>query len=101
MDVFSGVLSGSAFAVRGKVQTMFPTDRQGHVVGPYDPTKKSDVGHFIMAIKPDLFLPLDEFKARMQYLYDRVVGSQRMNGVDRVYFPGEIEIEQTRVSVPR
>jgi LDH2 family malate/lactate/ureidoglycolate dehydrogenase len=77
MDVFSGVLTGSAFA--------------GHVTGPYDPSKPADVGHFLVAIKPDLFMSLDEFRERMQYLYDRVVGSDRMEGVDRIYFPGEIE----------
>ncbi|KAL8298083.1 hypothetical protein RB601_002744 [Gaeumannomyces tritici] len=77
MDVFSGVLSGSAFA--------------GHVTGPYDPSHPADVGHFIMAIKPDLFMSLDEFKSRMKYLYERVVGCEKMAGVDRIYFPGEIE----------
>jgi LDH2 family malate/lactate/ureidoglycolate dehydrogenase len=77
MDVFSGVLSGSAFA--------------GHVTNPYDPSKPADVGHFLIAIKPDLFMSLDDFKARMDYLYQRVVNSEKMAGVDRIYFPGEIE----------
>lgn len=77
MDVFSGVLSGSAFA--------------GHVTGPYDPSKPADVGHFLVAIKPDLFMSLDDFRERMQYLYERVVGSEKAAGVDRIYFPGEIE----------
>jgi len=77
MDVFSGVLSGSAFA--------------GHVTNPYDPSKEADVGHFLVAIKPDLFMDLKEFKERMQYLYDRVTGSEKMVGVERIYFPGEIE----------
>ncbi|KAJ0427080.1 Malate/L-lactate dehydrogenase [Aspergillus carlsbadensis] len=77
MDVFSGVLSGSAFA--------------GNVTGPYDPSKPADVGHFLMAIKPDLFVSLEEFKARMDYLYQRVVGSDKMAGVDHIYYPGEIE----------
>ncbi|PVH97075.1 Malate/L-lactate dehydrogenase [Periconia macrospinosa] len=54
MDVFSGVLSGSAFA--------------GHVTNP-----------------------IQEFKDRMDYLYNRVVGSDRMENVERIYFPGEIE----------
>jgi LDH2 family malate/lactate/ureidoglycolate dehydrogenase len=78
MDVFSGVLSGSAFA--------------GHVTNPYDPSQAADVGHFLVAIKPDLFVSSDEFRARMDYLYRRVVDSDRMAGVDRIYFPGEIEI---------
>ncbi|KAL4962538.1 Ldh family oxidoreductase [Aspergillus stella-maris] len=77
MDVFSGVFSGSAFA--------------GHVTGPYDPSKPADVGHFLLAIKPDLFVSLDDFKERMDYLYQRVVGSDKMGGVERVYYPGEIE----------
>ena len=83
MDVFSGVLSGSAFA--------------GHVTGPYDPSKPADVGHFIMAIKPDLFMSLDDFRDRMQYLYERTVGAEKAAGVDRIYFPGELEqIEQKK-----
>lgn len=77
MDVFSGVLSGSAFA--------------GHVTNPYDPSKPADVGHFLVAIKPDLFMSIEDFKERMDYLYQRVVRSDKMVGVDRIYFPGEIE----------
>ncbi|KAK5704831.1 hypothetical protein LTR97_001940 [Elasticomyces elasticus] len=77
MDVFSGVLSGSAFA--------------GHVTNPYDPSKPADVGHFLVAIKPDLFMSVEDFKERMDYLYKRVVGCEKMAGVDRIYFPGEIE----------
>lgn len=90
MDVFSGVLSGSAFA--------------GHVTNPYDPSKLADVGHFLVAIKPDLFMSLTEFKERMQYLYDRVVSSEKMAGVERIYFPGEIEQlmheERLRTGIP-
>lgn len=77
MDVFSGVLSGSAFA--------------GHVTGPYDFSKRADVGHFIIALKPDLFVSAAEFRERLEYLYQRVVGSEKMAGVDRIFFPGEIE----------
>lgn len=77
MDVFSGVFSGSAFA--------------GGVTGPYDMSKPGDVGHFIVALKPDLFMSLDEFKERMDVLYHRVVESDKMAGVERIYFPGEIE----------
>ncbi|KAF7718198.1 Malate/L-lactate dehydrogenase [Penicillium ucsense] len=78
MDVFSGVFSGAAFA--------------GHVTGPYDPSRPADVGHFLVAIKPDLFMTMREFEERMAYLYKRVVESEKMAGVDRIYFPGEIEI---------
>lgn len=90
MDVFSGVLSGSAFA--------------GNVAGPYDPSRPGDVGHFIVVLKPDLFMSTAEFRARMRYLYGRVVGSEKMEGVERIYFPGEIEIatreERLRSGIP-
>lgn len=83
MDVFSGVLSGAAYA--------------GGVTNPYDPSKVADVGHFVVAIKPDLFMGLEEFKARMDELYGRVVGCAKSDGVNRVFYPGEIEIlEETR-----
>lgn len=78
MDVFSGVFSGAAFA--------------GHVTNPYDPSRPADVGHFLVAIKPDLFMAMDEFKSRMEYLYRRVVDSEKRAGVDQIHFPGEIEI---------
>jgi LDH2 family malate/lactate/ureidoglycolate dehydrogenase len=56
---------------------------QGEVVGPYDPSRQSDVGHFIMAIKPDLFMPLSDFKERMSYLYNKVISSDRMGFCSR------------------
>jgi LDH2 family malate/lactate/ureidoglycolate dehydrogenase len=77
MDVFSGVLSGSAFA--------------GNVTNPYDPSSQANVDHFLVAIKPDLFFSLEEFRKRMEYLYERVVNSDRAVRVDFIYFPGEIE----------
>ncbi|KMU76900.1 ureidoglycolate dehydrogenase [Coccidioides immitis RMSCC 3703] len=41
----------------------------GHVINPHDPSEPADVGHFFVAIKPDLFMTLEEFKGRMDYLY--------------------------------
>lgn len=90
MDVFSGVLSGSAFA--------------GGVTNPYDPSKPANVGHFLVAIKPDLFMSLDDFRDRMDHLYQTVVGSDKAAGVERIYFPGEIEqeaqAERERLGIP-
>ena len=40
----------------------------------------------------------------MEYLYERVVGSDKMAGVERIYFPGEIEQlvheERLRTGIP-
>jgi LDH2 family malate/lactate/ureidoglycolate dehydrogenase len=84
MDVFSGVLSGSAFA--------------GGVAGPYDASQPANVGHFIVAIKPDLFMSMDGFRQRLQHLYHTVTTSQRRPDTDRIYFPGELEAIQAKVS---
>ncbi|KAI5779372.1 Malate/L-lactate dehydrogenase [Geopyxis carbonaria] len=81
MDVFSGVLTGSAFA--------------GDVVGPYDAARqaeRADVGHWMLVFKPEVFIPLDEFRERMRTLYERVVGGRRREGCERIWFPGEREL---------
>lgn len=41
--------------------------------------------------KPNMFISVGEFKDWMDYLYHRVVGCDKMEGVDRIYYPGEIE----------
>lgn len=74
---FSGVFSGSAFA--------------GHVTNPYKSSKPADIDDFLVAIKPDLIISVDDFNNWMDYLYQRVVGCEKMESVDRIYYPGEIE----------
>ncbi|KAK1920087.1 hypothetical protein P3342_002383 [Pyrenophora teres f. teres] len=36
-------------------------------------------------------MSLDAFRERMQVLYEKVVGAEKADGVERIYFPGEIE----------
>lgn len=36
-------------------------------------------------------MSLDEFRERMDFLYQRVVGSDKAAGVERIYYPGELE----------
>lgn len=40
-------------------------------------------------------MSIEGFKERMDYLYQRVAGCEKMDGVDRIYYPGEVE-ELTR-----
>lgn len=77
IDAFSGVLSGSAFA--------------GRLTNPYNFFKPADVGHFLVTLDLDLFMSIENFKKRMDYLYQRVIGSDRMPGSDRIDYPGEVE----------
>ena len=77
MDVFSGVMTGAAFA--------------GAVASPYDPSRPADVGHFVVVMKPDLFVSRAELQGRLNRLWKSVTESKAAEGVDRVWFPGERE----------
>jgi LDH2 family malate/lactate/ureidoglycolate dehydrogenase len=46
-------------------------------------------GYLIMAIKPDLMLPLDDFRRHMSEMLARVKATPRQPGVDEIRLPGE------------
>ena len=59
MDIMGGVISGAAFG--GDVRNQF-----------LDYDQPQNVGHFFMAMKPDLFVSKDEYLKRMDTLVQRV-----------------------------
>lgn len=75
LDVLAGVLTGARF---------------GGGLGP------PGSGQFFLAIKIDGFVPIDEFKARMDEVIDQIHHSRRAPGVERIYVPGEIEADSAR-----
>lgn len=79
-DILTGVLSGAHFG------SQLPNWQKPHT----DPT---DMGHFFTAWRIDAFLPLEEFKARMDEEIRLMREAPRADGVDRIYIPGEIEFE--------
>src|SRR3984885_14091927 len=91
MDVMGGVTSGAAFG--GNVRNHFEE---------YD--QPQNVGHFIMAMKPDLFIPRDEYLGRMDTLAQRVHANPTAEGFDEVIMPGErerrLEAKPRRTGVP-
>ena len=46
-------------------------------------------GYLIMAIKPDLLVPLDDFRRHMSEMLARVKATARQPGVDEIRLPGE------------
>lgn len=50
-------------------------------------------GIIIQVMRPDLMRPRDEFDADLELLYRKVTTAEKMSGVDRIYFPGEPELE--------
>ena len=78
MDLFGGVLAGAGHA--GGVGNQF---------SDYD--RPQDVGHFFMALKPDLFVSLEDYRARMDRLVTAVRAAPRAEGFDEILMPGERE----------
>jgi LDH2 family malate/lactate/ureidoglycolate dehydrogenase len=46
-------------------------------------------GYLVMAIKPDLMLPLDDFRRGMSAMLADVKATPRQPGVDEIRLPGE------------
>ncbi len=76
VEILAGVMSGATFA--GDVVDLF-TNQERPV----------DSGHFLMAFNPAVFMPAEEFAARMDELIDRFKALETAPGFDEVRFPGE------------
>jgi len=77
VDIFSGVLSGSAF-------------------GPYLYAKKDEpakVSHFFGAIKIDAFIEPSRFKSLMDEYINILKNSEKATGQNRIFIHGEKEFE--------
>ena len=83
MDVLCGVLTGANYG--GEVRSLY-----------FDFEAPQNVGHFFLAIKPDLFMPRAEYEARMDNMVERVKAQPRAAGVDEILMPGEPESRKKR-----
>jgi LDH2 family malate/lactate/ureidoglycolate dehydrogenase len=80
IEALCGVLTGAAFGP--------------HIVRLYDQGPAvQNLGHFFGALDVELFMPLAEFKARMDGFVQEVRSQPRQPGVDRIFLPGELEAE--------
>ena len=82
IDVFCAVLSGAAYA---------------NLVYPKTPDGKpmpANLGHFFGAWRVDAFRPVNEFKAAMDDLQQRLKNAPKAEGQDRIYIHGEKEYEK-------
>jgi LDH2 family malate/lactate/ureidoglycolate dehydrogenase len=91
MDILGGVISGAGFA--GGVADQYKV---------YD--RPQDVGHFFLAMRPDLFVPEHEYRDRMDTLIARVRDCPKAEGFDEILIPGEpetrLEAEHRRTGIP-
>ena len=82
VDIFCAVLSGAAYA---------------NLVYPKTPDGKpmpANLGHFFGAWRVDAFRPVNEFKAAMDDLQQRLKNTPKAEGQDRIYIHGEKEYEK-------
>ncbi len=91
MDILGGVISGAAFA--GGVADQYKV---------YD--RPQNVGHFFLALRPDLFIAESDYRARMDILVERVRECPKAEGFDEILIPGEpearLEAEHRRTGIP-
>ena len=81
IGMLAGVLNGAAFG-----RNVVDFNR--------DPGAVNNSGHMIMAMRVDNFQPLEAFKAEMDRVIREIRESKRMEGVDRIWLPGEMEHER-------
>lgn len=74
LDVLAGVLTGARF---------------GGGLGP------KGSGQFFLALAVEGFMPIDEFKARLDEVIDQLHESALAPGNNRIFVPGEIEYEKS------
>ena len=86
-DVLTGVISGS-----------------GYGLTPYADPNRWDVSHTLMAIDIEWFMPIDEFRARMDDFAEMCRSRALRPGFDEVLIPGEQEARRvarkTEVGIP-
>ena len=78
IGMLAGVLNGAAF---GRNVVDFNKD----------PAAVNNSGHMIFAMRVDHFQPLEAFKAEMDRVIREIRDSERMDNVDRIWMPGEME----------
>ncbi|MCP4535951.1 MAG: Ldh family oxidoreductase [Chloroflexi bacterium] len=85
VDVFCAILSGASYA-----NMVYPKTPEGKPL-------PSDIGHFFGAWRVDAFRPVDEFKAAMDDLQQRIKKTPQAKGASRIYIHGEKEYEEADV----
>lgn len=82
MDMMAGMYTGSNYA--GDVSSLY-----------YRFDEPQNLGHMIFIMKADLFMPMDEYKKKMDIYYKRLKALPKAAGCDEILMPGEPEDRKT------
>jgi|PlaIllAssembly_1097288.scaffolds.fasta_scaffold30295_2 L-2-hydroxycarboxylate dehydrogenase (NAD+) len=83
IGMLAGVLNGAAF---GRNVVDFTQDF----------ATRNNSGHMVLAMRVDNFQAADAFKGEMDRVIREIRDSERMDGVDRIWLPGEMEFYKIR-----
>jgi LDH2 family malate/lactate/ureidoglycolate dehydrogenase len=83
IGMLAGVLNGAAF---GRNVVDFNKDLM----------TRNNSGHMMLAMRVDSFQPVETFKREMDRVIREIRESNRMEGVDRIWLPGEMEFCRMR-----
>lgn len=78
VDILCGVLSGADFG--SHISDLFG-----------DPSRKQNLGQFFAAIDVASFIPIEDFKKRMDQIITEIKLCRRAEGMQQIFIPGEIE----------
>jgi amino acid adenylation domain-containing protein len=78
LETLSGILTGAGFCNDHRRDRM----RQG----------PPDLGHFFMAMDPELFMPIGEFTSRVDRMIEQVKSGKCAENVAEILLPGEMEM---------
>ena len=82
-EILAGVLPGAALMSR--IPLWFR-----------DLETPTDIGHMVLVIDIEKFLPVPEFRKKVDLIISELKGSRKAEGVDEILFPGEIEARRER-----
>ena len=63
--------------------------------------KPPDVGHFFMAIDPEIFMPLTEFTIRVDRMIEQAKTGEGAKDVEEILIPGEAELRAREENIQK
>jgi LDH2 family malate/lactate/ureidoglycolate dehydrogenase len=89
MEVLAGALTGAGFCSDHSREQL-------RLSG-----KAPDVGHFFMAIDPEILMPLTEFTIRVDRMIEQAKTGERAKDVEEILIPGEAELRAREENIQK
>jgi len=83
-EILSGVLTGAL--IGSAIRDLYNAPRD----------EAQGLGHFCIAIDPEAFMPIEQFKLRMDQMIRMIKASQLAPGNERMVIPGQLEFEKEK-----